>query len=117
MISGRGVVLGLVLGLPAVGLLVFGPRAKEGTVPDRVVVRYWEKWTGVEAEAMRKIVDRFNATVGADQKIWVEYCSVSNVDHRTLIATAGGDPPDVAGKRGRSRCRRRSCAACRPSLR
>jgi ABC-type glycerol-3-phosphate transport system substrate-binding protein len=61
------------------------------------VVRYWEKWTGVEAQAMQRIVDRFNETIGAEEGIWVEYNAVSNVDQRTLIATAGGDPPDIAG--------------------
>ena len=30
-------------------------------------------------------------------KIVVEYLSVSQVDRKTLVATAGGDPPDVAG--------------------
>jgi multiple sugar transport system substrate-binding protein len=46
---------------------------------------------------MQRIVERFNETVGATEGIWVEYNAVSNVDQRTLIATAGGDPPDVAG--------------------
>jgi multiple sugar transport system substrate-binding protein len=93
----RGLLLFLLLGTPALALLAFGPRGEVNVPPGRTVVRYWEKWTGVEALAMRRIVDRFNRTVGAEQNIWVDYNAVSNVDQRMLIATAGGDPPDVAG--------------------
>ncbi len=93
----RSVILVMFLGLPAAGLLAFGPRARTGVPSDRVVVRYWEKWTGLEGQTMQRIVDRFNATIGAAQRIWVEYSAVSSIEQRTLIATAGGDPPDVAG--------------------
>lgn len=93
----RGLVLVLVLGVPAVGLLVFGPRGQHHVPPGRIVLRYWEKWTGVEGVAVKRLVDRFNQTTGAEKGIWVEYTPVSNVEQRTLIATAGGDPPDVAG--------------------
>jgi ABC-type glycerol-3-phosphate transport system substrate-binding protein len=60
----------------------------------KVHVTYWEKWTGAEAEAMQTVVDAFNRSQNG---IVVEYLSVSNVDQKTLVATAGGDPPDVAG--------------------
>lgn len=93
----RGLFLVLLLGLPAGWLLAFGPRGRADIPPDRVVVRYWEKWTGIEQLAVERLVDRFNATVGAERGIWVDYNAVSNVDQRMLIATAGGDPPDVAG--------------------
>jgi len=93
----RGTILVAVLGIPALGLLAFGPRGLHTVPRDRTVIRYWEKWTGVEGDTMQRIVDEFNATVGRRQGIWVEYCPISNVDQRMLIATAGGDPPDVAG--------------------
>lgn len=83
--------------LPAAALLLFGPRQTTDTPTDRTVVRYWEKWSGVEAIAMQRLVDRFNETTGREKGIWVEYHTVSNVDQRTLVATAGGDPPDLAG--------------------
>ncbi len=93
----RTAVIAIVLGLPAAGLLVFGPSGKH-TVPEgRIVIRYWEKWTGVEGQAMQRIVDRFNATVGAARGLFVDYSAFGDVDKRMLIATAGGDPPDVAG--------------------
>lgn len=61
---------------------------------DRVVITYWEKWTNFEADAMRVVVDDFNAS---QDKIFVKYLSVSGVDQKTLLATASGIPPDLAG--------------------
>jgi ABC-type glycerol-3-phosphate transport system substrate-binding protein len=78
-------------------LLIWGPRPRPKAPPGRVVVTYWEKWTGREADDMRRIVDDFNATVGKDKNIYVEYLSISHVDRKTLTATAAGVPPDVAG--------------------
>jgi len=93
----RGTIGVLVIGVPALALLAFGPRGRYGEPPERTVARYWEKWAGVEGQVMQRIVDRFNRTVGAEKSIWVEYNAVSSIEQRTLIATAGGDPPDVAG--------------------
>ena len=93
----RGTILLIILGLPAAALLLFGPRGQVDVPARRTVVHYWEKWSGTEAQAMQAIVNEFNRTVGAERNIWVDYNSVSNVDQRMLIATAGGDPPDVAG--------------------
>ena len=46
---------------------------------------------------MQTIVNDFNNTVGKRQNIFVQYLSMSNVDQKTLVATAAGVPPDVAG--------------------
>jgi len=73
----------------ALALLV--PRLHAG---QPVVIRYWEKWTGFEADAMREIVDDFNSS---QSRIFVEYSSVSQIDRRLTLAIAGGVPPDVAG--------------------
>lgn len=62
--------------------------------PNRVTVLYWEKWTEQEGEEMRKVVNAFNAS---QDRIFVKYLSISGVDQKTMLATAGGDPPDVAG--------------------
>ncbi|MCK4235883.1 MAG: hypothetical protein KAX38_02110, partial [Candidatus Krumholzibacteria bacterium] len=35
----------------------------------RLVIQYWEKWTGFEGEAMQDVVDAFNAS---QDEIWVE---------------------------------------------
>jgi ABC-type glycerol-3-phosphate transport system substrate-binding protein len=90
--------IGLALvGLVALWVLVFGPRPTSQFPRDRVIVDYWEKWTGAEEQAMRKIVDRFNDTVGREKGIFVRYLSTSNITQKTLVATAGGVPPDIAG--------------------
>ncbi len=60
----------------------------------RVHITYWEKWTGAEGAAMQEVVDQFNRS---QDRIVVEYLATSAVDRKTLVATAGGDPPDVAG--------------------
>src|SRR5262249_13009452 len=58
---------------------------------------YWEKWSGDDAADMYRIVQDFNNTVGKQKGIYVQYLSMSDIDHRTLIATAAGVPPDIAG--------------------
>ena len=77
--------------------LAFGPRPNHTGPPDRVVVTYWEKWVGDQADAMRAIVRDFNESVGKEKHIWVEYVSLANVQYKTLAATAAGVPPDIAG--------------------
>jgi ABC-type glycerol-3-phosphate transport system substrate-binding protein len=59
-----------------------------------VVIQYWEKWTGFEADAMREIVEDFNAS---QSRIRVNFLSVSGLDTKLMLATAGGNPPDVSG--------------------
>ena len=78
-------------------LLAFGPRADETLPKNRVVIDYWEKWTGSEEAAMRTIVNDFNTTVGAEKGIFVRYVSSSTINQKTLVATAAGVPPDIAG--------------------
>src|SRR5687767_5133659 len=78
-------------------LLAFGPRPQQQVPPGRVVVHYWEKWSGLDAEPMRAVVNEFNDTVGREKGIFVEYLAMATVQHKTLAATAAGVPPDVAG--------------------
>ena len=88
----------LVLMLAGGGYVIaYGPRPHATAPPGRVTVTYWEKWAGMEADAMRAIVNDFNETVGAEKGIYVEYLSLANVHYKTLAATAGGIPPDIAG--------------------
>ncbi len=61
---------------------------------NRIVVTYWEKWTGEEMRAMKDVVSSFNAS---QDRIEVRYLSISGVAEKTLLATSGGNPPDVAG--------------------
>jgi ABC-type glycerol-3-phosphate transport system substrate-binding protein len=92
----RSAVIGI-LAVSSISLLVFGPRATEPIPQDRVVIEYWGVWTGYEEKGARSIVDDFNNTVGKDKGIYVRFLSISNVIQKTLIATAGGSPPDIAG--------------------
>src|SRR2546421_6209176 len=85
------------LGSGALLLLAFGPRAGDEFPRDAVVVDYWEKWTGDEESAMRQIVNDFNDGVGRQKHIFVRYLSTSGVEQKTLVATAAGVPPDIAG--------------------
>lgn len=57
-------------------------------------LQYWEKWTRFEGDAMKAVVEDFNAS---QERLRVTYVTVSDVTQKTLIATAGGDPPDLAG--------------------
>ncbi|MCY3022096.1 MAG: ABC transporter substrate-binding protein [Planctomycetota bacterium] len=72
------------------------PLAQEGTV----TITYWEKWTGFEGEAMKATVDYFNDLKIKNKKgqiIRCEYLTTTNVDRKSLLAIAGGQPPDLAG--------------------
>ncbi len=68
--------------------------AQERSPDGRVVVEYWEKWSGFEADSMRAIVDDFNRS---QDRIEVRFLSVSEVDTKLLLAASSGHPPDVAG--------------------
>ncbi len=60
-----------------------------------VHVIYWEKWNGFEEQAAQAVIDRFNAS---QNHIVVDYYEATGqIDRKTLVATAGGDPPDIAG--------------------
>lgn len=67
-------------------------------------VVYWEKWTDFEGEAMGRVVEGFNQRERARaahepgyRPIEVEMVVISSIEQKLLIASASGDPPDVAG--------------------
>ncbi|MEI8196500.1 MAG: extracellular solute-binding protein [Phycisphaerae bacterium] len=86
----------------ALALLLFGKRPSLFILPDgkqtpatgRVIVTFWEKWSREEARALQDLVDKFNLS---QDRIYVNLVSMSQINQKMLIATAGGDPPDVAG--------------------
>ena len=77
------------------GYVAFGPKGsssrREGK---RVVLDYWEKWTGHEAAAMKEVVEAFNQS---QNNIFVNYLTMSGIDQKAKISIAAGDPPDVLG--------------------
>ena len=60
----------------------------------KVVVEYWDKWNGPEGAAMQGIVDDFNAS---QDRIEVQYSSISQVETKVMLAMAARKPPDIAG--------------------
>jgi multiple sugar transport system substrate-binding protein len=68
---------------------------ESGEFEQRVKIVYWEKWSGFEGQAIRDAVDHFNKT--NKKKIYVELTIQGDITQKTKIATAGGDPPDLAG--------------------
>lgn len=71
--------------------------ASEESGDGKVHITYWEKWSGFEGEAIREIVNDFNAS---QDKIYVRLLSISGIDQKTLMAASAGVPPDVAGLYG-----------------
>ncbi|HEY0945174.1 MAG TPA: ABC transporter substrate-binding protein [Opitutaceae bacterium] len=69
-------------------------QADEVSADGKVHVTYWEKWVGFEADALHRVIDRFNRS---QDRIVVTAFSTSSIDRKTIVATAGGDPPDIAG--------------------
>ncbi|QDU70909.1 ABC transporter substrate-binding protein [Mucisphaera calidilacus] len=84
----------LVIGLVLSATGGCSDRRDDRTADGRVIVSYWEKWTSFEGEAMRRVVDDFNAS---QDRIFVKMLTVSQIDQKLMLATAGGNPPDVAG--------------------
>lgn len=91
-LSRRAALASLAAGGAAFAL--FGPRGAKESTRGRIVLDYWEKWTGHEGLAMQRIVDRFN---DSQSRIFVRYLVTAGIDQKTLVAIAGGDPPDIVG--------------------
>jgi multiple sugar transport system substrate-binding protein len=76
-----------------------------GSEPERVRrIVYWEKWTDFEGKAIDRVVDAFNAKEREKARstpgyvpIEVQRVTVSRIEQKLLVASAGGNPPDVAG--------------------
>ncbi|MBS0191668.1 MAG: ABC transporter substrate-binding protein [Phycisphaerales bacterium] len=77
-----------------IGFAAFGPRGAKESADGRIVLDYWEKWTGHEARAMMKLVDAFNSS---QKRIRVRYLTTAGIDQKALISIAAGDPPDLVG--------------------
>jgi ABC-type glycerol-3-phosphate transport system substrate-binding protein len=59
-----------------------------------VTLTYWEKWNGFEGDAVRRVVEDYN---NSQNRIFVKLVTVSSIEKKLLVATAGGDPPDISG--------------------
>ena len=83
-----------VLAAAGAAFAVFGPRGARETAGGRVVLDYWEKWTGVEGQAMQRIVEA--------------------VQHQPEAAVTSAEPASTAGI-DQTHPHRRSPAAIRPT--
>ena len=81
----------------AAGFMLWPTRPSDRTGDGRIIVTYWEKWTGFEGQAIRDAVDRFNDTVGREKGIYVQLFIQGDIEEKVKIAAAGGAPPDLAG--------------------
>lgn len=94
VVSRRAALAGLLAGGVGFALAPYRPRNRADAPAGRVVLRYWEKWTGPEGAAVQRIVDAFNAS---QERIWVQRVPISNIREKAMLAIAGGDPPDIVG--------------------
>lgn len=78
------------------GFILFGPRGgrDQAAAKGRLVLDYWEKWTGHEGEAMQRVVDAFN---DSQDRYYVRYLVTSGIHQKALISILGGAPPDIVG--------------------
>jgi len=84
----------VVTGLAILSLTGCKHKGDERTSDGRLIIDYWEKWTGFEDDAMQAVIDDFNAS---QNRLFVKKLTVGEIERKVMLATAGGDPPDVAG--------------------
>lgn len=84
----------LLIIIVSLGILISCGQDKKMTKDGRLIIEYWEKWTGFEGDAMKVIVEDFNAS---QDKIFVRYVMTEQINQKMQAAVAGGNPPDVVG--------------------
>jgi len=82
------------LATAGLGFALFGPRPAKRRDDGRLVLDYWEKWTGLEGRAMQTVVEDFNRS---QDRLFVRYFSTAGIDEKAQITIAGGAPPDILG--------------------
>lgn len=89
-----GIIFPVGLLLTFIFLLTYQPNSTHVRADGRIEIEYWEKWSGFEAAAAAKLVDAFNRR---QDKIHVKLTVQGDIEEKTKVATAGGNPPDVVG--------------------
>lgn len=87
------------IGIIFLGLVAFLVWTSENMAtsnpPDgKIHVTYWETWTAFEFDAMKAIVDDFNAS---QSRVHVDILSTADIENKTMMSISAGVPPDVAG--------------------
>jgi len=76
------------------GALAFLLAACSRDAPEGAVeVTLWTGWAGFEKESLDSIVEEFNLS---QDEVRVRCLNVSQLERKLLLATAGGNPPDLA---------------------
>lgn len=83
-----------VMAAAGAGFVLLGPRGQRDSSGGKLVLDYWEKWTGHEGRAMEAVVRAFNES---QSRIHVRYLVTAGVDQKAMIAIGGGSPPDIVG--------------------
>lgn len=73
--------------------LILDKVASRDSAGGRVTVTMWAGWQGDEANAFRAVVNDYNKS---QNKIFVNFLSISQERNKVLLATNGGLPPDIA---------------------
>ena len=80
-------------GLCLLPLCGCGRTIQDKTADGRIILQYWEKWTGFEDDAMQVVVDDYNRS---QNRVFVKKLTISEMSRKIMLATAGGNPPDIA---------------------
>ncbi len=66
---------------------------KDKTEDGRTIVTLWTSWAGTEREGINSVVEDFNAS---QSDIFVRSLNITDPQTKIMLATAGGNPPDLA---------------------
>ncbi|MDQ8182774.1 extracellular solute-binding protein [Pelagicoccus sp. SDUM812005] len=83
------------LPLAALALLLAScsPRDRTRTEDGRTIVTLWTSWAGTERAGIDAVVEDFN---GSQSEIFVRTLNITDPQTKIMLATAGGNPPDIA---------------------
>ncbi len=80
----------------AAALLTFAgcsPAKKDRTEDGRIIVTLWTSWAGIERKGIDDVIDDYNAV---QAKVFVRSLNITDPQTKIMLATAGGNPPDMA---------------------
>ncbi|MBC2607103.1 extracellular solute-binding protein [Pelagicoccus albus] len=86
----------LALGLVAASTLLLSACSriqKDRTEDGRTIVTLWTSWAGTERAGIDAVVEDFNAS---QKEIFVRALNITDPQTKIMLATAGGNPPDIA---------------------
>ncbi len=68
-------------------------QTEDRTEDGRTIVTLWTSWSGIERKGIDAVIEDFNAS---QDRIFVRALNVTDPQTKIMLATAGGNPPDVA---------------------